>query len=87
MNRGSAVTEVAPDFFDGTEACSHVEDPEIFWVKRYEDAVPAKSVCSLCPLRTRCLEWAIDTNQKSGVWGGTTAMDRRRIRKRREASR
>ncbi len=32
----------------------------------------AKAVCARCPVRERCLEWALDVAQVEGVWGGTT---------------
>lgn len=30
----------------------------------------AKKVCDRCPVRSRCLEYAVDTGQNFGVWGG-----------------
>jgi len=41
----------------------------------------AKSVCEACPVHSRCLEFAMETNQESGVWGGSTEDERRRIRR------
>lgn len=42
----------------------------------------AKSVCDACPVNDRCLEFAIETNQESGVWGGATEEERRQMRRR-----
>ena len=33
-----------------------------------------------CPVRKDCLEFALRTNQDSGVWGGHTTTERRRMR-------
>lgn len=41
----------------------------------------AKEVCKQCPVTDPCLEFAIDTNQEAGVWGGYTEEERRSIRR------
>lgn len=47
----------------------------------------AKAVCVRCPVREECLEFALETNQEAGVWGGTSEDERRQIRRRRAAER
>jgi WhiB family redox-sensing transcriptional regulator len=63
-------------------------DPAIFHPEDDEDpAEDAKQVCASCVVREACLEYAIATREKVGVWGGYTARERRRlIRQRRRAS-
>ncbi len=41
----------------------------------------AKQVCEQCPAQDPCLEYALLTNQDSGVWGGTSEEDRRHLRR------
>ena len=41
----------------------------------------AKEVCCECPVKVRCLDFAIETNQDSGIWGGTSEEERRNIRR------
>ena len=41
----------------------------------------AKEVCGECPVSTQCLEYALDTNQDSGIWGGLDEEQRRSIRR------
>lgn len=36
------------------------------------DAQQAKAVCRTCPVQPTCLQYAIDTDQDQGVWGGAT---------------
>lgn len=43
----------------------------------------AKAVCARCALRVDCLDYALETDQQDGVWGGTTPWERARIVKRR----
>jgi WhiB family transcriptional regulator, redox-sensing transcriptional regulator len=39
------------------------------------------AVCSICPVAADCLEYALETNQRSGIWGGTTEDERRSLRR------
>jgi WhiB family redox-sensing transcriptional regulator len=41
----------------------------------------AKEVCWECPVRVECLDYAIATNQDSGIWGGLDEEQRRGIRR------
>ena len=41
----------------------------------------AKAVCRACDAQAPCLEFALSTNQESGVWGGTSEEERRKLRK------
>jgi WhiB family redox-sensing transcriptional regulator len=45
----------------------------------------AKRVCGECTVKQACLDYALDTNQDSGIWGGLTEEERRVIRRRRAA--
>ena len=42
----------------------------------------ARQVCDECPVRVECLDYALETNQDSGIWGGTTEDERRVLRRR-----
>lgn len=52
-----------------------------------EQIEAAKAVCARCPVRTECLEFALETNQEAGVWGGTSEEERRHLRRERSARR
>jgi WhiB family redox-sensing transcriptional regulator len=41
----------------------------------------AKEVCGVCPVKSECLEYALETNQDSGIWGGLDEEQRRNIRR------
>ncbi len=41
----------------------------------------AKAVCDQCTVAVECLEFALATNQDSGIWGGTSEEDRRVLRR------
>jgi WhiB family transcriptional regulator, redox-sensing transcriptional regulator len=61
-------------------ACRGV-DPEVFFPvsRNAADASEAIAVCRGCPVRHECLATAL-TRAESGVWGGTTEAQRRRLR-------
>ncbi len=46
----------------------------------------AKQVCRSCEAQDECLEYALVSNQDSGVWGGASEDERRQIRKARRAA-
>lgn len=54
-------------------------DPEVFYPHSDEEADEAKRICATCPVREPCLEFALDTREAEGVWGGTTSRERRRL--------
>jgi len=46
-----------------------------------EQILAAKAVCRTCPVRSQCLEFALESNQEAGIWGGTDEDERRRLRR------
>jgi len=42
----------------------------------------AVAICAGCSVQEECLQYALETNQEAGVWGGYAEDDRRRLRKR-----
>jgi WhiB family transcriptional regulator, redox-sensing transcriptional regulator len=59
-------------------ACRGVE-PDVFYPASDEEAEVAKAVCAVCPVRQPCLEYALSSRERDGVWGGATEKERRRI--------
>jgi WhiB family transcriptional regulator, redox-sensing transcriptional regulator len=45
----------------------------------------AKQVCQECKVTRDCLDFALETNQDSGIWGGLSEEERRAIRRQRAA--
>jgi len=68
------------------EASCRSVDPDLFFPvgttgMAIEQIEAAKAVCALCPANGPCLEFALSTNQDSGVWGGTSEEERRTLRR------
>lgn len=45
----------------------------------------AKWICLSCPVQDACLQFALETNQGMGIWGGMDEDERRRLRRRRRS--
>jgi WhiB family transcriptional regulator, redox-sensing transcriptional regulator len=47
----------------------------------------AKSICRTCPVQEPCLEFAMESNQKYGIWGGLSDKERASLKRRRARAR
>ena len=61
-------------------------DPELFFPvgstgQALLQIAKAKSVCCQCEVAQQCLEFALETNQDTGIWGGTSEEERRQMRR------
>ena len=45
----------------------------------------ARQLCSACPVRATCLEYALRIREPHGIWGGMNELERRRVLRRRQA--
>lgn len=75
------MAELTPDWRH--RAACRDEDPELFFpIADNHGRLPAgqleaaRAVCHACPVRPDCEQWAVETVQAWGVWGGTTPSER-----------
>lgn len=66
-------------------ACASA-DPDLFYPISYHGAAvaqvaQARRICAGCPVRSRCLGFALETREPEGIWGGTTPAERARARR------
>ncbi len=85
----SEALSAADDDWRDLAACRDT-DPDLFFpVGTTGPAIvqieSAKTVCNDCEAKAPCLEFALATNQDSGVWGATSEEDRRQLRRARLA--
>jgi WhiB family redox-sensing transcriptional regulator len=69
-----------------SEALCRDTDPELFFPIGTTGAAlvqieHARAVCRQCPVQADCLDFALSTNQDSGIWGGTSEEERRILRR------
>lgn len=58
--------------------CAEV-DTELFFPEKGDSASAeyARRICMQCEVKAECLEYALDNNERYGIWGGTNERDRR----------
>jgi WhiB family redox-sensing transcriptional regulator len=56
-------------------------DPELFWPDKGGSTLHGKAVCRGCPVIAECLNFAVEHNETSGIWGGLTARERNRLKR------
>jgi WhiB family redox-sensing transcriptional regulator len=49
-----------------------------FFSKDFSEKYAAKNMCFTCPVRSQCLQWALEHRQIWGIWGGKDEVDIRR---------
>jgi len=57
------------------------KSPSMFFPSDGVGVEVAKKICAECPVRTTCLEYALENRIDHGVWGGTSERQRRRIQR------
>jgi WhiB family transcriptional regulator, redox-sensing transcriptional regulator len=55
-------------------------DPEAFFPEKGGSTREAKRVCTGCDVRAECLEFALTSDERFGIWGGLSERERRRLR-------
>jgi WhiB family redox-sensing transcriptional regulator len=57
-------------------------DPEAFFPEKGGSTRDAKKICASCEVRLQCLEYALENDERFGIWGGLSERERRKLRKR-----
>lgn len=57
-------------------------DPEAFFPEKGGSTRDAKRICTSCDVRAQCLEYALENDERFGIWGGLSERERRKLRKR-----
>jgi WhiB family redox-sensing transcriptional regulator len=57
-------------------------DPEAFFPEKGGSTREAKAVCASCEVRAECLEYALENDERFGIWGGMSERERRRYKRR-----
>jgi WhiB family redox-sensing transcriptional regulator len=56
-------------------------DPEAFFPEKGGSTREAKRVCRGCEVRAECLEYALEHDERFGIWGGLSERERRRLKR------
>lgn len=67
--------------WQGDALCAQT-DPEAFFPEKGGSTRDAKKICSSCEVRSECLEYALQNDERFGIWGGLSERERRKLRRR-----
>jgi WhiB family redox-sensing transcriptional regulator len=67
------------DSWQDEALCAEV-DPEMFFPEKGGSTKKAKEVCAACTVRIECLQFAMDRDERFGIYGGLSERERRRLR-------
>lgn len=56
-------------------------DPEAFFPEKGGSTREAKRICSGCEVKAECLEYALQKDERFGIWGGLSERERRRLKR------
>jgi WhiB family redox-sensing transcriptional regulator len=75
-----------PEAWTDSALCAQI-DPEIFFPNKGDvvKAATARRICGDCPVSTQCLTAAMEEDQRWGIWGGYTAHERYKMKRREQA--
>ena len=57
-------------------------DPEAFFPEKGGSTREAKKVCVSCEVRVECLDYALENDERFGIWGGLSERERRKLKRR-----
>jgi WhiB family transcriptional regulator, redox-sensing transcriptional regulator len=57
-------------------------DPEAFFPEKGGSTREAKRICTGCEVRGECLQYALEHDERFGIWGGLSERERRRLKRR-----
>lgn len=56
-------------------------DPEAFFPEKGGSTRDAKRICAECTVSSECLEYALQNDERFGIWGGLSERERRKFRR------
>lgn len=73
--------EDAPLAWQADALCAQT-DPEAFFPEKGGSTREAKRVCDGCEVKAHCLDYALENDERFGIWGGLSERERRKLRRR-----
>ena len=65
-----------------TDALCAQTDPEAFFPEKGGSTRDAKRICTSCDVRGECLDYALQNDERFGIWGGLSERERRKLKRR-----
>jgi WhiB family redox-sensing transcriptional regulator len=77
---GIAADDAAELSWQDRALCAQT-DPEAFFPEKGGSTREAKKVCRSCEVRAECLDYALEHDERFGIWGGLSERERRRLKR------
>lgn len=74
---GLNTTHDDPEDWRNEAICNQTD----FFPEKGGTTAPAKKICLDCPVRAECLQYALDHDERFGIWGGLSERERRRLKR------
>jgi WhiB family transcriptional regulator, redox-sensing transcriptional regulator len=58
------------------------KDADCFFPEKGGSTRAAKRICQTCSVQAECLDYALDNDERFGIWGGLSERERRRLKRR-----
>jgi WhiB family transcriptional regulator, redox-sensing transcriptional regulator len=56
-------------------------DPDVFFPEKGGSTREAKRICGGCPVQLECLVYALEEEERFGIWGGKSERERRALKR------
>ena len=56
-------------------------DPDTFFPEKGGSTREAKRICQQCGVRSECLAYALENDERFGIWGGLSERERRKLKR------
>ncbi|WP_371543764.1 WhiB family transcriptional regulator [Streptomyces sp. NBC_00554] len=74
-------TITPPDIAWQDQALCAQTGAEFFFPEPGSSVREAKRICGMCAMRSACLEYALNNDERFGVWGGLSEKERLSLRR------
>lgn len=81
VRRPEPVHEANPLAWQSDALCAQT-DPEAFFPEKGGSTRDAKRICTTCDVRGECLDYALQNDERFGIWGGLSERERRKLKRR-----
>ena len=64
-----------------TQAKCLQAEPDTFFPEKGGSTREAKRICGMCEVRSECLDFALENDERFGIWGGMSERERRKLKR------
>jgi WhiB family redox-sensing transcriptional regulator len=64
------------------QAACRGTNADCFFPEKGGSTRAAKRICQTCQVTAECLDYALDNDERFGIWGGLSERERRRLKRR-----